>query len=152
MTQLFQRKQDFEFSFKDISYKLSKRMFNDTTSDVKNQKQHITATTTVGNQFQEITSRTTDRQSSRNINQTATVLHLEDSKDEKIILNKVSGILKSGTFNAIMGPSGSGKSTLLNFLNGNIQTNGNMILSGSCYVNSQQIDINTLNNFTSLMD
>lgn len=41
-------------------------------------------------------------------------------KEEKVILNKASGLVNSGNICAILGPSGSGKTCLLNILSGRI--------------------------------
>lgn len=43
--------------------------------------------------------------------------------EPKIILNKVSGIVKPGQFLAIIGASGAGKTTLLNYLSGKMLAN-----------------------------
>ena len=45
---------------------------------------------------------------------------MKNIKKDRIILNNISGIVKSSSFTTIMGPSGSGKTTLLNFLSGRL--------------------------------
>ncbi|KAL4438888.1 hypothetical protein ABPG74_016608 [Tetrahymena malaccensis] len=59
-------------------------------------------------------------------------------KQEKVILNNVSGISRPGQFTAILGPSGSGKTTLLNFLSGRLVTK-NLTISGELYLNGEGI-------------
>ena len=58
---------------------------------------------------------------------------VEDQKEPKQILNKISSELRPGELTAIMGPSGAGKSTLLNVLAGRApygQAEGKISLNG----------------------
>ena len=50
----------------------------------------------------------------RNI--TYTLPPKKKSEEEKVILNKVSGVFKGGEVSAIIGASGAGKTTLLNIV------------------------------------
>lgn len=43
-----------------------------------------------------------------------------NNKENKVILNNLSGKLIPGTFTTILGPSGSGKTTLLDLLSGRL--------------------------------
>ncbi len=55
----------------------------------------------------------------------------------KVIINKVNGMSRSGELTAIMGPSGSGKTSLLNFLNDRIAFAPKSIHTGELFVNSE---------------
>lgn len=44
------------------------------------------------------------------------VITNDRSKEERIILDNVSGVMRSGEITAILGPSGGGKTSLLNIL------------------------------------
>lgn len=57
----------------------------------------------------------------------------------KTLINKVSGIAKSGEITAIMGPSGCGKTSLLNFLTDRIYFPKNSHHSGEVFINSEKI-------------
>ena len=43
---------------------------------------------------------------------------VRQKKEEKVLLNRVSGIIRPSTITALMGPSGAGKTTLLDVLAG----------------------------------
>uniref|UniRef100_A0AAG5D9G1 ABC transporter domain-containing protein n=1 Tax=Anopheles atroparvus TaxID=41427 RepID=A0AAG5D9G1_ANOAO len=57
-------------------------------------------------------------------------------KEQKLLLNNISGTFESGRLTAILGPSGAGKTTLLNVLSG-FKTQG---VSGNIVVNNELID------------
>jgi len=57
-------------------------------------------------------------------------------KQERTILNDISGLIKPGSFVAILGPSGSGKTTLLNALSGRLKSG----VTGSIKVNRKEIN------------
>lgn len=60
-------------------------------------------------------------------------------KKEKFIIKDSKGVLKPGTFTAILGPSGSGKTTLLNFLSGRIASE-NLKIYGKLKINGNEVD------------
>eukprot|EP01135_Chromosphaera_perkinsii_P001381 Nk52_evm12s165 gene=Nk52_evmTU12s165 len=64
----------------------------------------------------------------------------ESMTDSKPVLNNVSGSLTNGRLAALMGLSGSGKTSLLNTLSGRV-VHGDV--TGSLYVNDQQVNMNT---------
>ena len=52
-------------------------------------------------------------------------------KDGKVILDNVTGHIRSGRVTAIMGPSGSGKTTFLSVLMGKVaRTSGSLFING----------------------
>ena len=65
-------------------------------------------------------------------------------KKEKTILNKVSGIVKSGECLGIIGSSGAGKTTLMNFLSRKIQ-NRNLKSSGEILLNNKNVAPSVIN-------
>ncbi|GJD12541.1 ABC transporter G family member 7 [Galdieria sulphuraria] len=65
---------------------------------------------------------------------------LRKRREEKVILQNVSGAVHSGQLLAIMGPSGSGKTTLLNALAGRLSASGNFGASGRISVNGKRRD------------
>jgi ABC-type multidrug transport system ATPase subunit/ABC-type multidrug transport system permease subunit len=70
-------------------------------------------------------------------------------KENKAILNKVSGYARSGELLAIMGPSGSGKTSLLNYLNDRIQFPKNSKHSGEIFINNEKITTSQITDFSS---
>lgn len=72
----------------------------------------------------------------------------KDKKDVKILLENVSGCLKSGETLAIIGPSGSGKSSFLNFLSKKIDLSS-LSTSGNILINSTQLTNDELSSITS---
>mmetsp|Transcript_9196 Transcript_9196/g.19935 ORF Transcript_9196/g.19935 Transcript_9196/m.19935 type:complete len:597 (+) Transcript_9196:91-1881(+) len=58
---------------------------------------------------------------------------------EKVILNSLSGSIKSGDFYALVGPSGSGKTSLLNILSGRTSTSGKKLVTGKFNLNGLDV-------------
>lgn len=69
-------------------------------------------------------------------------------KEYRNILNGVSGILKSGQVNCIMGASGAGKTSLLNILALRIKNQKNVTIDGIQQVNGQPYNQNEFNNYS----
>jgi ABC-type multidrug transport system ATPase subunit len=70
---------------------------------------------------------------------------------EKVILNGVNALFKSGKINAIMGPSGSGKSSLLNLISGRISSDllNRYSSSGDICFNDMKISTDMINSLCS---
>lgn len=60
-------------------------------------------------------------------------------KQEKQILNSISGTLETGELCALMGPSGAGKTSLLNVLAGRTRTNRRQRITGSILLDGQPV-------------
>jgi ABC-type multidrug transport system ATPase subunit len=71
-------------------------------------------------------------------------LVLTSKKDKnvatRVILDKVSAVIKPGRLLAIMGPSGAGKSSYLNVLGGRTQKNKRLRLFGKIFANGKPVD------------
>lgn len=67
----------------------------------------------------------------------------------KKILNNITSQAKSKELTAIMGPSGSGKTSLLNFITNRINFPLNSHHTGQMYINSEEIDIQDISNYSS---
>lgn len=68
--------------------------------------------------------------------------------EEKVILNNVSGTIRSGEALAIIGSSGAGKTTLLNLLSRKIESK-NLVREGEILLNNQYIDNNKFDSIVS---
>ncbi|EAR86586.2 lipid transporter family ABC domain protein (macronuclear) [Tetrahymena thermophila SB210] len=71
-------------------------------------------------------------------------------QQNKLILNNVSGLMKSGEITAILGPSGGGKTSLLNILAAKIKTQaGRCSIQGDIRANGFSYDNQDFNSFSS---
>ena len=69
------------------------------------------------------------------------------SVDPVVIVNNVSGIIKTGSYTTILGPSGSGKTTFLNFLANRIHYLQGLNFSGEVLINGiprHDLDFNSV--------
>lgn len=69
------------------------------------------------------------------------------SRREKLILDNVSGYVRTGTMLAVMGSSGAGKTSLLNLLAGRITTSKGATATGSVFLNGQPRDYSKFTKF-----
>jgi len=67
------------------------------------------------------------------------VLMQRKQKSAKVILDTLSGVVRSGRLTALMGPSGSGKTSLLNVLAGRTKKIKGLSLSGEILVNGDPV-------------
>lgn len=70
-----------------------------------------------------------------NLTYTVAVNGPDGQKEDKVLLNSMSGTAIGGRVLAIMGPSGAGKSTLMNAIIGRVQTDADHRLDGCVFLN-----------------
>lgn len=68
-----------------------------------------------------------------------TKLEQDSGKEDRVVLNSVSGSCASGSLTAILGPSGSGKTSLLNVLSGMTPVTDGATLTGQVRINGNPV-------------
>lgn len=79
----------------------------------------------------------------QNISYAITVKDKEGNSSKRVLLNKITGVVRKGELLAIMGPSGAGKTTLLNVLAGRASKRHH----GKIMVDGAPVDKNTMSLF-----
>ncbi|KAF3909768.1 hypothetical protein AA313_de0210331 [Arthrobotrys entomopaga] len=75
---------------------------------------------------------------------------VKGSKEDKRIIDNVSGVIRAGEMVALMGPSGCGKTTLLNLLAR--RKTGGLKTEGKIYINGNEISSSTFRKISSYVE